>query len=450
MYLDRIVKSFRRVKINGQRVAVSVLLCFSGLALAQEQLGHQASVQTSVIPQAFVELVDTPVHHQIPLSNDRFRVDYEIESLTLAIFRKNDSAPVVLTRPDGSKWYASRHPKEEVTWKTGHNYDFIEIKNPQPGPWQITGQVMPESRVMVVSDIEFHPELFPSLIFVGEQIKLTGTLSQAGQPIEQLDFRNVIRLTLYFHSVNDPQYDNFGQPPIEIGEYLDDGKQLDEKPKDGIFTGQFKLAVTPGLYVPKYIVRTPLHERLFEAEPILVHRTPVQPKIAVSGIEGKPHELTFEVDDSVIDPSDIALTGRISYPNGERQQVAISTAQGDSLTLKIPSYTYGVFEVRARMSGTDKYGREFQINLPYFEFRSQRQREQGPTAEELARLAEAENLERVHQETLAQIADSRHQKQTKIVLVVVINLLLVASWGLFMLLRKPKLVRHVKNRKIKK
>ncbi len=381
-----------------------------------------------------VELIESPTGQQIPMADERFRIDYAVDEVTLAFFRNPDTAPVVVTLPDGTKWYASRHPKDQVKWNSGHDYDLINIKKPMPGPWQVSGRIRPNSRVMVVSDIQFHPEAFPPLVFIGENLKLTGQLTQNGKQIEQRDFRSVIRLELFFQSTNNPKYDNFGQPPVRAGEFLDDGRLMDEVPRDGIFTGQFNLEMAAGEYVPRFHVKTPLHERVYEAEPIIVHRTPVRPKVTISNLEGEPHELVFEVDEEFISKDDVVINGRINYPNGERQQVAISTAQGDSLKLIIPSYTFGVFEIRTRLSGTDVHGREFQLTMPHYDFRSQRQREIGLSEVELSAITTAAE-EELHQQELKEVLAKRETVQTRILWVVGANLIIVAIWGLFMLLR---------------
>lgn len=420
----------------------------SAVAISQ---ANEAAQQTAE-KNRLIELIDSPIGQQIPVADERFRIDYAVEEVTLAFFREPDTAPVVITLPDGSKWYANRYPTDKVRWSSGHDYDIIRVEEPMPGPWQVSGRVRPESRVMVVSDIQFHPTPFPPLVFFGEQLKLTGELTQGGSKIDQRDFRSVIRLELFFQSTNDPQYDNFGQPQVRVGEFLDDGRQMDEVPRDGVFTGQFNLDLAEGEYVPRYQVKTPLHERSFEASPILVRRAPVRSKVVVARLEGELHELTFEVDEEYIHIDDIVIHGRISYPNGERQEINISTAQGDSLTLPIPNYTFGVFEIRAHLSATDKFDREFQAEIPYNEFRSQRLREIGPSEEERAMRAAAEEQARLHHANLEAVAAARKSVQTKIIWVVAANLAIVGIWGLFILLRtnKPKAAKKPKKDKQKK
>lgn len=418
-----------------KRVAKQLTVALAVISVAWGVLSLTNPSRAADNEHNIVELLNSPIGQQIPMADERFRIDYAIDEITLAFFRIHDTAPVVVTLPDGTKWYASRHPKDQVEWHSGHDYDLINIKKPMPGPWQVSGRIRPESRVMVVSDVEFHPEAFPPLVFVGERLKLTGRLTQAGEPIEQRDFRNVIRLELFFQSTNKPQYDNFGQPPVRVGEFLDDGRLMDEVPRDGVFTGQFNLDMAAGEYVPRYHVKTPLYDRIFEAKPMLVQRQPVRPKITVSSVEGEAHVLAFVVDEEFVQKGDIVITGRVNYPNGEHQQIAISTAQGDELTLPIPSYTFGTFEIRTHLSGTDINGREFQAEMANLDFRSQRLREVGPSANDIAHALEVAE-EQEHQQELVAVEKEREKMQKRILLVVGVNLAIVAVWMLFMLLRR--------------
>lgn len=413
--------------------------------LLQPSLGWAQTSETMSSKPA-VELIDSAIGQQIPMADDRFRIDYAVDEITLIFFRLPNTAPVVVILPDGTKWYASRHPSDKVSWHSGNDYDLIQVLEPVPGPWQVSGRIRPESRVLVVSNIEFYPHDLPPLIFVGERLKLAGKITQDGEIIDQRDFRNVIQLELFFQSTNNPQYDNFGQPPILVGEFLDDGRLMDEVPRDGVFTGQFDLDMTPGEYVPRYHVKTPIYERVFEAEPLLLRRAPVRPQVVVATQEGEAHELTFAVDENFIDISDIVISGRIDYPNGESQTIAISTVQGDSLQVSIPNYTFGVFEVKASLSATDINGREFQAGIPNYQFRSQQLTETIPKqveiAAEVATLAGNET-EQQHDNELDAVRAERQLMQQRIIWVVAANLVIVAVWGLYTLLRshqprKPK------------
>ena len=83
------------------------------------------------------------------LSNT-FRIDPSISSLTLIIERVPNSAPVVLIRPDGGKYYQQEHPNH-ISWVSSSDRDVITLWQPEPGPWQATGKVTEKRGITLVS-----------------------------------------------------------------------------------------------------------------------------------------------------------------------------------------------------------------------------------------------------------------------------------------------------------
>ena len=79
--------------------------------------------------------------NEIPLLDNRFRIDHKVEKITLLFFRKPGSPAVILVKPDGSKYYAHHAMKDEqLEWFDESSYDLITIENPTPGPWQVIGR----------------------------------------------------------------------------------------------------------------------------------------------------------------------------------------------------------------------------------------------------------------------------------------------------------------------
>ena len=123
-----------------------VLLCCS-MALCAQQTTDSAVQDTAAqveneLTEGFELLKDLPTKNQIPLFDNRFRVDDNVKEITLLMFRRRGSASVVLVQPDGSKLYFNRAEKNNIRWHDASSYDLIEIKNPMPGPWQAVGRIV--------------------------------------------------------------------------------------------------------------------------------------------------------------------------------------------------------------------------------------------------------------------------------------------------------------------
>lgn len=131
-------------------------------AIADKPADGQASAEKSVEAKPSDAIQAKPpkpaTRKVVPIDTaselkNRFRVDHMVGSMTLLIQREYGSAPVVIVLPDGSKWYANRHP-ETVKWVDGITGDIIYIESPQPGPWQLVGKVVPGSQLKRVSKLE--------------------------------------------------------------------------------------------------------------------------------------------------------------------------------------------------------------------------------------------------------------------------------------------------------
>lgn len=314
------------------------------------------------------ELKDIAGNNSIPLLGNRFRVDYEVDEVTLVFFRKKGAPSIVLVKPDGSKVYARTAKANDMQWFDDKTYDLIKMKNPTPGPWQAIGEILPESRIMVLTDIDLKAEPLPKDLMLGEIFKVTAQLSNGGKPINAKDFRDILQLDVLLISTQKPGYDNSNSTVLDFTKFFDDGKNYDERPRDAIFTGEFNLKIQAGEWVPKYIVRTPLYTRELLQDPILVSRTPISTSTVESLTPDEPHLVTYQVTEGHIQPESLIVQGRLRYPNGEVQSFSLGEQAGDKRVLKVANAGMGTYRIEQMLFGKTKTGREFVISLPEYTF----------------------------------------------------------------------------------
>ncbi|MBE0363396.1 hypothetical protein PULV_a0825 [Pseudoalteromonas ulvae UL12] len=308
--------------------------------------------------------------NEIKLLNNRFRIDHEVDEITLLFFRKRGSAPVILIRPDGSKMYATQ-AKElggEYEWYDDLTYDIIKIKQPMPGPWQAVGDILSESRILILTDIELEVDPLPPLMFKGETIKLTGRLTNGGEPITAGQFRDVVTLDVDFVSTNDSDYDNYGASTARVAEFRDDGKGFDERPGDAVFTGEFKLDIAAGMWQPEFYLITPLVERKLVHDLVHLVRAPIHFETALAKEKLDQHIVTITLDETNVDSATVLLQGRIYYPNNEEQAFSIEANPSNTRELKLNNYDWGRYRIELSMFGNNINGREFMAKLDNFEF----------------------------------------------------------------------------------
>lgn len=358
------------IGINNKLIAaVMVLLSFS--VVAQETAPASDAPETQTSQRNAVEPIETlgdEYQNSIALLQNRFRVDYNVEEITMIFFREYGSAPVVLVRPDGSKFFQSKADDDKITWFDADTFDMITIKNPVPGPWQAVGQVLPNSRVMVVSDIELHADPLPSILFSGEILKSTAYLTNAGKPIDNAAFRNVVNLDIEFVSTNNPNFDNFGSNDQEIAKFEDNGRGMDERPGDGVFTGQFNLKLSSGEWKPVFRVRTPMYTREQVSEPIILYSNPVNIDVELDGGGEGYHKLIIDVDRDLVDISSLLIDGKVRFPNTDIQNFSLTEGGDNAREHLIVAYEEGIFRVKLTAYGTTTDGRDFILDVPEYSF----------------------------------------------------------------------------------
>lgn len=379
---------------------LGLCLLYSGSLLAQQNTSEPRQQSTDIAVEStelqpqddgFELLNDLPTKNQIPLFENRFRIDDQVEEITLLLFRKRGSASAVLVRPDGSKIHFNTAEAQNVRWHDASSYDLIQINNPMPGPWQAIGRLLPESRIMLLTDIKLNVDALPANLMVGETVKITARLTNGDKPITAKDFSEVLALEVIFVSTNNADYDNFGRGVVQVAQFRDDGKGYDERSRDGVFTGEFQLEFVAGEWIPKYIVRTPLYTREVEQAPVVLKPAPIVADITVSPAlaEDKPaelavpHQVLFNVTDEAVEATSVLLQGRVRYPNGEVGEFALNEPGSAPRAVELLNRGHGSYIIEVSAFGRMRDGREFMLDLPEISFVVNRTVAEAPVLEEL-------------------------------------------------------------------
>lgn len=322
------------------------------------------------------------VTNQIPYFDNRFRLDAQLDEITLIFYRKLGTPPIILVRPDGSKLKITDLPKDDsVSWYDDTTYDMIKIKKPTPGPWQAIGDILPQSKIMVVSDVSIEVEPIPEIVLAGETLKMTGKLINGKQAINNPLFRDVVSLDVDFYSTNNSAYDNFGAEPINLTTFRDDGEELDEYGHDGIFTGEFLLNFAPGEWVPVYIVKLPMVTRELRQKPIVIQRTPITITADTTLDEHDAHKIIFTIDPTHVDPDSIIMQGKFTLPDRQSEPFSVMEGEGETRIEKLGFTEPGIHRVNVNVFGKTNNGREFRLVVPEFVFNVERTEILGPTSD---------------------------------------------------------------------
>ncbi|MEN9533704.1 MAG: hypothetical protein RIQ83_2928 [Pseudomonadota bacterium] len=302
----------------------------------------------------------------IPLLDNRFRIDYGVKEITFIVTRKPGTPSVILVRPDGSKLYVGKVTPPDVGWLALKDQDLITIRDPMPGPWQAIGEVDPENRVRILSNIKLETDLLPTQLYQGEVVKLKSWLLIDDAPPKEGYYLTDLGMTVKLQRFNDAQQQ--GEPILDevLGHYRDDGKGLDEVPGDGIMTAKAVLDVPAGKYRALYSTGNQVFSRARHQD-VLIYPLPVGYSLAVPSKEYGAR-LSFLIDSDELDPASVIIKGKAANTVGASMAFsAVATEPRVEIDLSAIKEV-GQYDVTATLFGTTRLGREIQVTLPVKSF----------------------------------------------------------------------------------
>ena len=288
------------------------------------------------------------------LSNT-FRIDPSISSVTLLIERELNSSPVVLIRPDGSKYYYQQHP-DNISWASTDSRDVITLWQPEPGPWQATGKVNKERGISLVSEFELVITPLAERLYQQEVLKLTAELRHNSTRLDANYYLNDLALQAQLIDLKNDNEAQFAPAPLVIGHFLDDGLGLDAYPGDGKLTAETIIDTLPGEYLYQAQVSNQVLARTQE-QTVLIYPMPLKLQFSTPNEQGK-WQVNLTADKELVADS-LVVTGELVTPS--QQRIPIS---GSGRLITLPeALESGNYYWQGRAFATNQAGREVQLNL---------------------------------------------------------------------------------------
>lgn len=302
----------------------------------------------------------------IPLLDNRFRIDYGVKEITFIVTRKPGTPSVILVRPDGSKLYVGKVTPPDVGWLALKDQDLITIRDPMPGPWQAIGEVDPDNRVRLLSNIRLETDQLPTQLYQGERVKLKSWLLIDDAPPKAGYYLTDLGMTVRLQRFNDAKQEGELIVDEVLGHYRDDGKGLDEVPGDGIMTAEAVLDVAAGKYRAMYSTGNQVFSRA-RYQDVLIYPLPVSYTLAPPSQEFGA-KLSFLIDADELDPASVVIEGKATNTVGASMAFnAVATEPRVEVDLSAIKEV-GQYEVTATLFGTTRLGREIQVTLPVKSF----------------------------------------------------------------------------------
>jgi uncharacterized protein (TIGR03503 family) len=304
-----------------------------------------------------------PKFDQTALLKERFQIDYLMNRAVLIVQREFGTESVILVRPDGSKVYSFRHP-DNIKWVSGQIGDMIQISSPMPGPWQIIGKILPHSYINIYSQVGVEIEEFPAQLFQGEALKVTATLFGEELPIRMKGLEYFVDWSVRLMEDNTNEETNFESGTIAIGSYQDNGKDLDERPDDGVFTAELNLEQAPGLYLLQIDLENEIFSRQYQQ---YIEILPKPVRVTINPIMINEKEIWFAdlfVDDTYIDTAETHIKLILKGPSHSTEEVVVNDVFPGSMLIPLKSISEpGTYVMRGSVFASNNNGRELSFQL---------------------------------------------------------------------------------------
>lgn len=152
--------------------------------MARTTGGLAAVAETpEALMRAFLDVFDRIFpRDQVPLDENRFRIDDRVDAFSSLLFHEPDAPPLVLIGPDGERYTAEDHP-DSIRWEHQPLFDLITVPDPSEGEWRIEGEVGDESRVNIDSPLSLRTDELPTALYRGFETPIEAWLAERGVPL---------------------------------------------------------------------------------------------------------------------------------------------------------------------------------------------------------------------------------------------------------------------------
>lgn len=271
------------------------------------------------IHEAFSRLFLAVKRPQIlPISKKGLRLDNKIDEATFYI-NKTENKEVIIVTPSGYK-IEKGTDDENVKWFSGNLFEIVTVKDPEQGVWKFLGAISEKDFATVLTRLKIVTS-WANNIYEQEPQTIKIRIYDNNKPLNLPEINKVAKVA-YRITPN-----KANARPILEGTILDDGKGLDKKALDGIFTTKVQIDEA-GEYELWTLVKTPTFER-HQKIPFRV-----RPKLVSLSVQEGETEDTFIVDlskeatkNNDVKVSIIALT-----PSLEQETIALQKRSDNQYT----------------------------------------------------------------------------------------------------------------------
>ena len=148
------------------------------------------------LQKLFLQMLEQSVElDTLPIKDNRFNVDANINDMTLLVFNKDTAHPTTIVTP-GKRTWDKKTKLKELNWFSDDGYDLITIKKPQQGQWKIMAPLDENNRVVVATNLKLKLNDLPSFAMLGDVIDVNAQLQEDGKPLTDKRLLSKFKFTL--------------------------------------------------------------------------------------------------------------------------------------------------------------------------------------------------------------------------------------------------------------
>ncbi len=287
---------------------------------------------------------------QVPLVGGDFRIDPLVKEFTALIYRKEGSKPAVLISPSRKRIEAATAPST-VKWFSDPRFDLVTVTKPENGQWKIEGDLDPDNRVTVVSNLDVMVSGLPEQVLAGEKMIMEMSLTDRGKPLINPRFLSLMEI-------------GFSQDSGEerfTGQLSRDRQGAAVVPADGIYRARLGRTLTPGDHVFRVSVDGKTFTRTVERH-MTVHREALSVAVENEFREGRAGKyVVMRPVVAVVDTADLKITAKLADPAGNKTSRQVEPNESGQWRLDVPPDEKGLYRVFLSVQGKTREGNAFSV-----------------------------------------------------------------------------------------
>lgn len=327
--------------------------------LANETGGHFSMASTAdQLMSVFVnasDRVNQPL--QVPMENGKFTIDGTVTEFTALIYRREGSPAAVLKGPGGKRISNDDHDSS-VSWFNDPRFDLVTVQAPAKGNWDLEGDLDPDNRVTVVSNLDVQLDGLPNDVIEGEKVTLSMNLAEKGKPIIHPQFLALMDIT-------------FSQR-TDKGELFEGKLSRDRNgnavvPPDGVYVAKLGRTLTEGEHEFSVAVDGKTFKRA-KRHTMTVHKEAIATSVETELVEGQEqHFLALQPKLGLVKTESLNILAEVVDPDGARSVQEVTRTTTGQLRVAVPPFNgEGVYQVFLKTQGTTAAGNPFEVSQgPY-------------------------------------------------------------------------------------